>query len=536
MGYKTQEEHLKDCSIAESRRKDILRKQEEKKQILLSGSLLKENVYLTEFNSSDDEEASEYDEEMQLADEVMREKREETGLAIKSQVNDENVTEDVNQMIGSQLVYDNVLGGDSQSIHHHVIHGSQLIDDDPVDDDSKQKSYNAESRFSGFDLVKETQVAASTESIKDNITQQICGQNVVGDNIKSLAKIAPTQTIGGPEYELNPSNQDPNKAFEDSGGTDIDSVLNQRLLTDKKDRAEGWKAVLQREAKTIRRKKKMFKASISALIEEEAEEEEEDVAVVGLEDFGFGVRSKKAVDDEEELASEEGDLDGIVDELSDDEGDEEEGARARKMLQEIEEKQLHKDLLRRMRDGYDGRRGGIASGGARGVHRFEELVAADDRNEARRLGLLNDDELDSDEEFSGDSAGREEDDDEAVLIDKMLKDRFLHRTDEEKLFCDSDTEQENEELDENETQNAAVENFDVMERLMEKRFEKNARRNLVFDIYGDSLLGSESRIIDEDESLKNDLRCIQVIRSKTYCLKQISFCFVLKVVFCILDL
>lgn len=536
LGYKTQEEHLKDCSIAESRRKYILRKQEEKKQILLSGSLIKDEEYLTEFSSSDNEEASEDDEERQLAHEVMREKREETGLAIKSQVNDEIVTEDVTQMIGSQLVYDNVLGDDSQSIHQHVMPGSQLIDDDPVDNDSKQESYHAESRFSGFDSMKETRVPTITESIQDDMARQICGKNVVGEDINSLATIATTQTTGDPECELNPSYPDPNKAAEDSGGTDIDSVLNQRLLRDKKDRAEGWKAVLQREAKTIRKKKKMYKASISALIEEEAEEEEEDVAVVGLEDFGFGVRSKKTVDDEEELASEEGDLDGIVDELSDDEGDEEEGARARKMLQEREEKQLHKDLLRRMRDGYDGRRGGIASGGARGVHRFEELVAADDRNEARRLGLLNDDELDSDEEFSGNSVDHEEDDDEAVLIDKMLKDRFLHRTDEERLFSDSGTEEENEELDENETQSVAEENFDVMERLMEKRFEKNARRNLVFDIYGDSLLGSESRIIDEDESLKKDLRCIQVTRSKTYCLKRILFCFVLKVDFCILDL
>jgi hypothetical protein len=334
-----------------------------------------------------------------------------------------------------------------------------------------------------------------------------------------LVSISPNQSSGATDSQLNPSDQDEKEAIVDVGDTHIDSRLSQPSRKDRKDRAEGWKAMLQREAKTIKQRKSMYKASVSALIEEEAEEEEEDVVGGGLEDFGFGVRSKKAVAEDEEVASEEGDLDGIVDELSDDEGDEEEGAKARKELQEREEKRQHKDILRRMRDGYDGRRGGIASGGARGVHRFEEVVAADDRNEARRLGLLNDDELESDEEFSVDNSGHEEDEDEAVLIDKMLKDRFLHRTDEERLFCDDDSEEENEDVVENEGQSISEENVDVMEKLMEKRFEKNARRNRVFDIYGDSLLGSESRIIDEDESLKHDLRCIQVMKSITYCLK-----------------
>jgi hypothetical protein len=515
LGYKSQEEHLKDCSIAESRRKDILRKQEVKQQILISGSLLKEKNYLTEF-TPDEEEASE-DEEMQLANEVMREKSEETC----SPVIDENETEDDTKLNGSQLVYDNVLGDDSQSNHHHhqIRDESQLIDDDPVDEGSNQESYCDKSRFNGPHLVTETQVAATIEPIKENSSQHLGGKDVIDDNINSLVSISPNQDAGSTDSQLNPSDQDVNEAIEDVGDTDIDSRLNQRLRKEKKDRAEGWKAVLLREAKTIKKKKNMYKTSVSALIEEEAEEEEEDVAGGGLEDFGFGVRNKKAIDEDEEVVSEEGDLDGIVDELSDDEGDEEEGAKARKELQEREERRLHKDLLRRMRDGYDGRRGGIASGGARGVHRFEELVAADDRNEARRLGLLNDDELESEEDFSVDNAGHEEDEDEAVLIDKMLKDRFLHRTDEERLFCDDDSEEENEDVVENEGQNIAEENFDVMEKLMEKRFEKNARRNRVFDIYGDSLLGSESRFIDEDESLKYDLRCIQVMNSINDCLK-----------------
>merc|ERR1711862_563482 len=87
-----------------------------------------------------------------------------------------------------------------------------------------------------------------------------------------------------------------------------------------------------------------------------------------------------------------------------------------------------------MRDGYDGRRGGIAGGGAgaRGVHRFDQLVAADNRKDAKRLGLLNDDELDSEDEKEDESTTREnnsnEIEDETALLDKMLKDRFLHRS------------------------------------------------------------------------------------------------------------
>ena len=51
--------------------------------------------------------------------------------------------------------------------------------------------------------------------------------------------------------------------------------------------------------------------------------------------------------------------------------------------------------MKRMQEGYAGRRGGIASGigGAGGMHRFDELVVADNREDAKRLGLLNDDEI-----------------------------------------------------------------------------------------------------------------------------------------------
>jgi hypothetical protein len=454
----------------------MLRKQEARKQILISESLLKENNDLTEF-IPDDENESEDDEEMQLAREVMEEKQEENHLVSNSPVLDESEAGDESQlppdlMNGSQLVYDNVLADESQPVHHQFVDGSQLVCDDPVIADSQHESEYDESQFVSPHLMSDLQPVEIFES----------------------------------------RNNDGSQLFRDERASEVD--LSESLPKERKDRAEGWKAVLRKEAEKLKKKKKLYKGSVSGMVEEEAEEEEEDIAAVGLEDFGFGVRNKKVVDEDEDLATEEGDLEGIVDELSDDEGDEEEGARARKILQEREEREQHKELLRRMRDGYDGRRGGIASGGARGVHRFDELVAADDRNEAKRLGLLNDDELESDEELAGNNKENVDDEDEAELIDRMLKDRFLHRTDEEMLFSENESEEENDVHEENESQSNAEEHGEAMEQLMEKRFEKNARRNRVFEIYGDSLLGSQSRIIDEDEILKNDLKCIQVIVTK----------------------
>ncbi|KAI2502833.1 hypothetical protein MHU86_11657 [Fragilaria crotonensis] len=155
----------------------------------------------------------------------------------------------------------------------------------------------------------------------------------------------------------------------------------------------------------------------SGLVEAEADEEEEEDVVAGLEDFGFSMGKKKKEDDEEEEVDDElddEDLKHVVDELSDDEGDEEAGERARKELMKREEKEKHKEMMRRMREGYDGRRGGIAGGGsgARGLHRFDQLVAADNREDAKRLGLLNDDELDSEDE-DGEQSGSVKDNDDA---------------------------------------------------------------------------------------------------------------------------
>jgi hypothetical protein len=139
-----------------------------------------------------------------------------------------------------------------------------------------------------------------------------------------------------------------------------------------------------------------MRALRDGLVEAEAEEEEEEEGIAGLEDFGFTIGAKKKSDDDEEENDEimDDDLDNVVDELSDNEGDEDEGEKNRKAFERKEEMERLKEIKRRVREGYDGRREGIAGGvgSARGVHRFDQLVAADDYKEAKRLGLQNDDE------------------------------------------------------------------------------------------------------------------------------------------------
>lgn len=152
---------------------------------------------------------------------------------------------------------------------------------------------------------------------------------------------------------------------------------------------------------------------------------------------------------------EEDDLDNIVDTLSDDEENDDDALqRARATMSAREEKARHEAILRRMREGYDGRRGNITSGEARGLHRFDQLVAADNREGAKRLGLLNDDEIgsdcsDEDDEDDGEEGNRksgDEEEDEAILLDKMLKERFLRPNDEnDAIFADDVSSDEDEE-------------------------------------------------------------------------------------------
>ncbi len=227
---------------------------------------------------------------------------------------------------------------------------------------------------------------------------------------------------------------------DDRQGTNENSRLDGEAATeitekDSQPKNARWKAMLEKEKQILKRQKALRKGQI----DDEAEEEEEDEGVAGLEDFGFALKSDKKQDEENDDEADEEDFENIVDEVSDGEGDEEAGDEARKELQIREEKMRHKEVLRRIREGYDGKRGGVAGGSSkRGNLRFDQLVAADNKDSAKRLGLLNDDELDSEDEEANVSGEVE---DEEVLIDKMLKDRYLNRPElPEEIFSDSEVE------------------------------------------------------------------------------------------------
>ena len=99
-------------------------------------------------------------------------------------------------------------------------------------------------------------------------------------------------------------------------------------------------------------------------------------------------------------------------EASDGEGDEEKvGSYITKSDQQHDKDELS-EVMRRVREGFDGRRNG-GGGGARGQLRMAQLVGADKscRKEAKRLGLLNEDEESSDDEKDGAAANGDDEED-----------------------------------------------------------------------------------------------------------------------------
>ena len=202
------------------------------------------------------------------------------------------------------------------------------------------------------------------------------------------------------------------------------------------------------------------------------------------------------------------DLENVVDELSDNEGDEEAGEKARIELATKEEKERHREMMRRMREGYDmTRRGG---GTTRGRHRFDQLVAADNRKDAKRLGLLNEDELDSDDDIDdkSNSSNKEDEDDENALLDKMLKDRFLPRHELEPFLDDESSDDEDEDDNQNNKSANSDDEREREENLIAKRFSRRARVQRFLETCEDSQL---SRLIDEDETMKTELKSIEIL-------------------------
>lgn len=224
----------------------------------------------------------------------------------------------------------------------------------------------------------------------------------------------------------------------------------------KKDRSAAYRELLRAEALATRRRKRLVKGGGGAnFVESEAEEDEEEDAlkIGGLGDFGFGVpqaktqESKESEEERNALKLRADDLEGIVDDLSDDEQAQQQDLDEifRKELEEQDREQV-KEVMRNVKEGFGRNRrafsAGFQSGEARGRFNLDELVAADgSKFEAARLGLL-----ESDEEWSEDETGKktkrsrradrgedgegegedddDEEEDEEAEMERMLRERY----------------------------------------------------------------------------------------------------------------
>ncbi|KAL3774780.1 hypothetical protein ACHAW5_002181 [Stephanodiscus triporus] len=549
LGYKDEEDHIRDCKeVEEKKRKQILliekatvlREREaallrgrgfDNDEDFVAGEVVTDNGMVreggTELNEKeyDDEE----DEEMAVAREL---EQLETGAYSEQENDDGDVEEEETHESLGRVVEE------SQSLVESSEERRMKEDKDPSSNDNKRDDDTVKPVLSIPAMVV-TPSRAITEDFTDenledtvNVTTDSSSSDPFADDADDDVAMENSHAENEPHEEENcvgslmenDASKDGQHFLQDQAN---DTNISSEAMTSSKERSSSkkpknsaWQAILQKEKAALAKQKKLQRKN-GGLVEGEAEEEEEEEGIVGLEDFGFAV-SKKKDDDDEDVDGDvdDDDLDHVVDDLSDGEGDEEAGEVARKRLEQAEEKERHKEIMRRMREGYDGRRGGIASGvgGARGMHRFDQLVAADNRDDAKRLGLLNDDELNSDGEDEGDGETNikkkdDDEDDEAALLDKMLKERFLNRDEEviEEEFTDD--EESEDELDGTE-QHDGDDNEEREQDRLAKYFSKRARRNRILEEFvGDSQF-SRSRLIDEDVTMQQDLKSIKTSFSR----------------------
>ena len=473
LGYKTEEDHLRDCREAEKQKRELVLQRETARLQENQQRLARDHKYLEEEEEADndveqetaqeEEEKHEEDEELALAKEIESEQKQDPTQSEADKPVHAQETETDAPMDGME----SARVADSEQ--------AELSPNDPSKPKGKVVSANHtdDDSMDAPSLVVALEAAEAPRESASGDTGEIVQTNDKGTEIGKALDTAPASSPMDSACKPEDSQGDiqsttAEKSQETNDGSplaadDEDEEEEEAEFDDSKEPAAPpapksnkpknslWQAMLQKEAERV---KKMRRRKGGDLVETEADEEEEEDAILGLGDFGFSVAKKKTDDDDDdggndELADE--DLAHVVDDLSDNEGDEEAGERARKTLEKQREKERHKEIMRRMREGYDGRRGGIAGGGvgARGMHRFDQLVAADNREDAKRLGLLNDDELDSEAEEDDGDGKDDEIEDETALLDKMLKDRFLHRSSvelEENFSEDEEDEQQDEGL------------------------------------------------------------------------------------------
>ena len=496
LGYKTEQEHLHECVQLEAQKRlKILHKEQERlaqnerkqQRILQMGLATEEEETLEDSPAAANTEAAEEpeeDEEMEMAREM------------EIEITTEDPTETSTSL--EQTV--------DASAEVTPASDNELATEIPPEEDGLDAQEGFETQVP--ETMGDPVVAASVATTNANETASssapsaegaLVSEDSAGPNITDDKLLESThEEVSGDSSQSSENQDSPTTAVEADDSPE-------EPAKPKGPRNAAWKAMLAKDAEKSKKKRK------SGLVDDEADEEEEE-EVAGLEDFGFTVKAKKkdSEEEDEDVANtvDEDDMENVVDELSDDEGDEDAGEAARKSMEQKEEKRRHKEIMRRMREGYDGRRGGIAGGaGARGMHGFDQLVAADNYEDAKRLGLANDDEMDSDTEEENIDDGE----DEAAILDKALKDRWLHRSsvEVEETFSDDEEEPENNEpIDPGVDQNEVMEENE-QERLA-KRFAKRARMQRLLDAHGHEEEFSQSRLIDEDADIKADLLRMKV--------------------------
>lgn len=517
LGYENERDHVEDCLKVENQKRLLTLKQEQERIEANERKMLRERWVKAEEGSAvfdEDNKGSpletEQDEEMAVALEL---NQVETDSATPSSDVDDKEDGDSLSLVdattkGDQKDQDNV----AVAPLAEVVPNATSHDDESV----------VEATEKPMPLVtRDTDTVQSTES--GNVVAEMAA--VSAENTADEMENSDDLGESGRDYpdDLQFKTQPPMiSPVDETVGEEKDENAEEEESAVEQEKPKGprnsaWREMLKREAEKVKKLKKRK----GEMIDDQAEEEEEE-EIVGLEDFGFAMhKKKKPGDDDDENEGDyelnENDMEDVVDDVSVGEGDEEAGEQARKAMELQEEKEQHREIMRRMREGYDGRRGGIAGGGAgaRGVHRFDQLVAADNREGAKRLGLLNDDELDSEDEK--DNGNDDEEEDEAAYLDKMLKDRFLHRSsiDLEENFS------EDEDADENKTDNISGEKDEDMEEKeqerMAKRFTKRARMQRLIETHGQDEEFSQLKLIEEDTTLKEELMKIKVCNTPPCC-------------------
>lgn len=416
LGYDKVEDHIRECTILEMKKKKLIiaKEQERLSKSSMAASATAKNEILNEEdgnNNEDEEEEAMERTRVKLDEESEPEEEEDEDMALAREIEE---SEGAHLQVEESMVNDYTQ--DDADLEGSAVDEGGTDGITPLDTLDGLKDGNGTAIGTGELMVEDHTQAPPT--FKDDGKES--------EEPKDVINVASSEgnTKADENGEEGTTEEEVETEFDDS------SVAVEKKKSQNRPKNAGWKALLKKEAELLKKQK----ARKSNLVDAEAEEEEEEEDVAGLEDFGFTVDStKKANDDEEDDAddADDEDFENIVDDLSDNEGDEEAGEAARKALTQKEEKLRHKEIIRRMRDGYDGKRGGIAGGAgtARGNLRFDQLVAADNRADAKKLGLANEDEFDSDDEETPKEKNSNEIEDEAALVDKMLKDRYLNRTD-----------------------------------------------------------------------------------------------------------